>query len=125
MRFTCLVLAAILCSTAAQSGGWLELTQCGWRRCGRILAPVCGSDGESYSSDCDLVKAACSDPTITMVHRGRCTNGDCGRRRCGKILAPVCGSDGESYDSDCFLAKAACRDPTITMVHRGRCVGKK
>ncbi|XP_016310541.1 SPARC-related modular calcium-binding protein 1 isoform X12 [Sinocyclocheilus anshuiensis] len=34
--------------------------------------PVCGSDGRSYDTNCDLERAKCKDHTLTLAHRGRC-----------------------------------------------------
>ncbi|XP_031435934.1 SPARC-related modular calcium-binding protein 1 isoform X2 [Clupea harengus] len=34
--------------------------------------PVCGSDGQSYETGCDLQRAKCKDRTLTLAHRGRC-----------------------------------------------------
>ncbi|TNM96031.1 hypothetical protein fugu_017114 [Takifugu bimaculatus] len=36
------------------------------------VKPVCGSDGRSYESACELQRARCRDKTLTLVPRGRC-----------------------------------------------------
>ncbi|TNN59268.1 SPARC-related modular calcium-binding protein 1 [Liparis tanakae] len=34
--------------------------------------PVCGSDGRSYETGCELQRARCRDKALTLAHRGRC-----------------------------------------------------
>ncbi|XP_060938162.1 SPARC-related modular calcium-binding protein 1 [Limanda limanda] len=34
--------------------------------------PVCGSDGRSYETGCELQRARCKDRALTLAHRGRC-----------------------------------------------------
>ncbi|XP_044023424.1 SPARC-related modular calcium-binding protein 1 isoform X5 [Siniperca chuatsi] len=34
--------------------------------------PVCGSDGRSYETSCELQRARCKDKTLTLANRGRC-----------------------------------------------------
>ncbi|XP_047249020.1 SPARC-related modular calcium-binding protein 1 isoform X5 [Girardinichthys multiradiatus] len=41
--------------------------------CSRTLGKqVCGSDGRTYETNCELQRARCKDKTLTMAHRGRC-----------------------------------------------------
>ncbi|XP_068435810.1 SPARC-related modular calcium-binding protein 1 isoform X4 [Clinocottus analis] len=46
-------------------------------QCGVICSrtqgkPVCGSDGRSYETGCELQRARCKDKTLTLAYRGRC-----------------------------------------------------
>ncbi|XP_028422218.1 SPARC-related modular calcium-binding protein 1 isoform X2 [Perca flavescens] len=34
--------------------------------------PVCGSDGRSYETGCELQRARCKDKALALAHRGRC-----------------------------------------------------
>ncbi|XP_060084780.1 agrin-like, partial [Ylistrum balloti] len=65
--------------------------------CPEIIAPVCGSDGNTYDNEC-LAKCA----NVDIKCEGKCPC-PC---YCPEIIAPVCGSDGNTYDNEC-LAKCA------------------
>lgn len=42
--------------------------------CYLLFAPVCGSDGKTYSNECELRVTACkNEENITVVHSGRCS----------------------------------------------------
>ncbi|XP_012727777.2 SPARC-related modular calcium-binding protein 1 isoform X4 [Fundulus heteroclitus] len=58
--------------------------------CSRTLGKqVCGSDGRTYETNCELQRARCKDKTLTMAHRGRCRV---------KFLLPVAAAPTSSSD---------------------------
>ncbi|KAJ3096960.1 hypothetical protein HDU97_005407 [Phlyctochytrium planicorne] len=93
--------------------------------------PVCGSNGKTYNSNCDLLQSMCSDrsKTLRYQYKGECHAEDF--KACPDVCPdlfvadPVCGSNGQTYTSDCHLRKAACGDKSIKMVSRGECAAVK
>uniref|UniRef100_A0A7N4PDI5 Agrin n=1 Tax=Sarcophilus harrisii TaxID=9305 RepID=A0A7N4PDI5_SARHA len=118
--------------------------------CPTVVAPVCGSDASTYSNECELQRAQCSQQRrIRVVSRGPCGSRDpcsgvtcsfgstCARSADGqsaKCICPsscsgvpegiVCGSDGRNYPSECQLHRLACaRQENIVKKFDGPCVG--
>ncbi|KAM6969209.1 SPARC-related modular calcium-binding protein 1 isoform 5-T5 [Tautogolabrus adspersus] len=70
-------LAPYLPQVSAQKPGSRWLIGDRDSHCGVICSrtqgkPVCGSDGRSYETGCELQRARCKDKTLTLAHRGRC-----------------------------------------------------
>ncbi|XP_070835015.1 SPARC-related modular calcium-binding protein 1 isoform X1 [Chaetodon trifascialis] len=59
--------------------------------------PVCGSDGRSYETGCELQRARCKDKTLTLAHRGRC-RGKNWAKNDQQQVAPVPTSSSEGRD---------------------------
>ncbi|XP_070462285.1 agrin isoform X15 [Equus przewalskii] len=106
--------------------------------CPGIYDPVCGSDGITYGSTCELEATACTlGQEIRVARRGPCETcgdtlctfgavclaGQCVCPRCERPMpGPVCGSDGVTYGSTCELREAACRQQTqIEEARAGPC----
>ncbi|XP_049948231.1 agrin-like [Schistocerca serialis cubense] len=89
------------------------------------VRPVCGSDGSTYPSACEMRRAACLlNRSLHVAHEGAC--GLC-PHECSDGSSPVCGSDRRTYRSECELRRASCRlpadSPPLAVLHAGPCLG--
>ena len=96
--------------------------------CPAIYSPLCGSDGKTYSNQCELDAASCHDSTITLSHTGSCsTSGSlthtqpCQPVMCLANWDPVCGTDGVTYSNMCNLHAANCGGHHVTLASKGEC----
>ncbi|XP_057656608.1 agrin-like isoform X3 [Diorhabda carinulata] len=115
-------------------------------RCEPIMRPVCSKDGRTYTSECELRKAACvTQANIEIAYTGICgKNGPCSEHECQfggtcveKVgtahcecpacpaeFEPICGSDGISYSNECKLRLEACKHRrNISVLYKGPCNG--
>ncbi|XP_072831807.1 agrin isoform X2 [Vicugna pacos] len=122
-----------VCEPSAEDPGRASCV-CKKSTCPSVVAPVCGSDASTYSNECELQRAQCSQQRrIRLLRRGPCgTRDPCSSVTCsfgstcarsadgltatclcpatcqGTPEGPVCGSDGTDYPSECQLLRRAC-----------------
>ncbi|XP_033113619.1 agrin-like [Anneissia japonica] len=106
--------------------------------CVNVNAAVCGSDGVTYSNECDLRVQVCKTMSdISVVSQGKCDECEdvtcefgafCDRGQCQCPAScpldydPVCGDDGKTYSNDCSLRAAMCETKkNITKEFDGTC----
>ncbi|CAH8663593.1 unnamed protein product [Schistosoma guineensis] len=105
---------------------------------------VCGSDGQTYRSECHLRSSACQrhSTDLTVKSRGKCDA--CQTKQCkyyaicrlsafGEpqcicptdclyVRKPVCGTDGENYENECLMKVKSCADQReVHVAQEGYC----
>ncbi|CAH0695251.1 unnamed protein product [Spodoptera exigua] len=95
---------------------------------------VCGSDGQTYPSQCELDSTACREQSdLQLAYKGDCAlcegvqcafGAHCAAGECvcptdctGAAREPVCGSTMQTFPNECELQKAACRLPPPAKLH--------
>ncbi|XP_041975156.1 agrin-like isoform X2 [Aricia agestis] len=95
---------------------------------------VCGSNGQSYPSQCELDLTACREQSeLRLAYRGDCAlceevqcsyGAECVAGEClcptdctGAPHEPVCGSTMQTFPNECELQKAACKLPPPNKLH--------
>ncbi|XP_047472320.1 extracellular protease inhibitor 10-like [Penaeus chinensis] len=120
-----LLVVALVASAEARSPippGFRPGSNCGVVACPAIYAPVCGSDGKTYPSECNLGAARCRNPRLRLVSQGECpsSQSNC-PTACPFNYDPVCGSNGRTYPNECALEGDKCSVRGLTLSHRGEC----
>ncbi|CAB3230612.1 unnamed protein product [Arctia plantaginis] len=90
--------------------------------CPYLYSPVCGSDGKTYSNECEVRCQKLSNPSLQVDRVGPCKTEPV--LVCPAILLPVCGSDGRTYSNSCELNSHTVQDPSLSVAHDGPCEDK-
>ncbi|XP_014294342.1 serine protease inhibitor dipetalogastin [Halyomorpha halys] len=93
--------------------------------CTKSDQQICGSDGNVYSSECEMDLMNCGSQTKRRVMRVDLDKCKARLNKCQKIKCPpskdsVCGSDARTYDSECHLQIANCLRG-VQLAHIGDC----
>ncbi|XP_076133453.1 agrin [Alosa pseudoharengus] len=107
--------------------------------CPQVPDPVCGNDGHTYGSPCEMRAMGCAlQRHIRIQHKGpcdeQCANCSFGAicdaqtgkcvcpTECVDTQQPVCGSDGTTYENECELNVRACTEQLdLKVVAQGEC----
>ncbi|CEL93806.1 unnamed protein product [Vitrella brassicaformis CCMP3155] len=88
---TCEKMAAVEVSASYGTGDLCD------QACLTEYAPVCGSDGTTYSNECFLEIARCRQPSLTILHQGECQPEDSEEEDTSAVEAPPAGPDAIKY----------------------------
>ncbi|KAK2184807.1 hypothetical protein NP493_252g05062 [Ridgeia piscesae] len=106
--------------------------------CVQVENKVCGSDGETYTNECELRVSSCKQRRlVTIASQGpcdacvdvkcrfgaRCESGRCVcLQQCPETDKVVCANDGQTYANDCEMRRQSCSQGIeLEVVHAGEC----
>uniref|UniRef100_A0A8D2LIW0 Kazal-like domain-containing protein n=1 Tax=Varanus komodoensis TaxID=61221 RepID=A0A8D2LIW0_VARKO len=80
--------------------------------CPYIIKQVCGTDGKTYSNECEICRHNLEFSNVKKKHDGVCLESiDCSEFQnkvayCTRESSPHCGTDGHTYGNKCAFCKA-------------------
>lgn len=105
-------------TTTAQTTAPKACTAIGYI-CPKTYAPVCGTNGRTYDTACDLESVQCENDGLKVKATGPCYT--CKTTACPATRDPVCGSDRKTYDNECALVLAKCSGVDVAREYFGAC----
>uniref|UniRef100_A0A4W3KF29 SPARC related modular calcium binding 1 n=1 Tax=Callorhinchus milii TaxID=7868 RepID=A0A4W3KF29_CALMI len=72
------------------------------------VKPLCVSDGRTYESRCDYLRAKCRDSTLEITHRGRCKAQEQAKKPQDPVFIPECNEDGSFSQVQCHTFTGYC-----------------